>query len=370
MTLGDPDSGETAGEQAQRLDREAAAVSEDASCVGQWHIDRLCAAAGPDVTGAQARSALERHGVRVAELPVLPAARPAHLAPYPDFTDCVLRLGRKLSMELVFDKAAYEFRLLGGLRLEDGRRLDKEAIEEAADQIPLSVDHDDWERVLTILVDAAPEPEALEEIVWWEVAEALRALARLSYPQRAITEQAVRLSLERSEAEVLAAAVAQEYQMRTTSPPPRHQGTPEAAPPAAPPAHADVADATQRANPPAASSAPRRLLEPVTDLQSRPMPGRADIVQLSWTPPASGVVALRMAATRPRWPVGTALAAQEADAYGQPLAADGVLGPDQRMNLELTLPAERTFVTAFTRCDEDAASGLTVEITRAPRFGV
>src|ERR1700733_13608721 len=124
MTPGDRDSSEAAGDQAQRLDREAAAVSEDASCVGQWHIDRLCAAAGPDVSAAP-----ERHGVRVAELPSLPAARPVYLAPYPDFTDCVARLGRKLSMELVFDNAAYGFRLLGGLRLDDGRRLDKEAIE-------------------------------------------------------------------------------------------------------------------------------------------------------------------------------------------------------------------------------------------------
>jgi hypothetical protein len=155
MTPGDRDSSESAGDQAQRLDREAAAVSEDASCVGQWHIDRLCAAAGPDVSAAQARSALERHGVRVAELPGLPAARPVYLAPYPDFTDCVARLGRKLSMELVFDNAAYGFRLLGGLRLDDGRRLDKEAIEEAVSQIPLSVDHDDWQRVLSILADAA-----------------------------------------------------------------------------------------------------------------------------------------------------------------------------------------------------------------------
>jgi hypothetical protein len=371
MTPGDRDSSESAGDQAQRLDREAAAVSEDASCVGQWHIDRLCAAAGPDVSAAQARSALERHGVRVAELPGLPAARPVYLAPYPDFTDCVARLGRKLSMELVFDNAAYGFRLLGGLRLDDGRRLDKEAIEEAVSQIPLSVDHDDWQRVLSILADAAPEPEVLEEIVWWEVAEVLRALARLSYPQRAIAEQAVRLSLERSEAEALAAAVAQEYQMRTISPPPRRQGTPEAAPPVPPSARAVVADAMPRPDPPAASPASRRLLEPITDLQSRPMPGRADIVQLSWTPPASGVVALRMAATSPPWPAGTALAAQEADAYGQPLAGDGMLGPDRRMSLELTLPSVRTFVTAFTVCDEDAASGPTVEITRgAPVRGL
>ena len=41
----------------------------------------------------------------------------------------------------------------------------------------------------------------------------LRPLARLGCSQRAITEQAVRLSLKRDQAEVLAAAVAEEYQM-------------------------------------------------------------------------------------------------------------------------------------------------------------
>ena len=105
-------------------------------------------------------------------------------------------------------------------------------------------------------------------------------------------------------------------------------------------------------------------LEPVLDLNSRTMPGRADVVQLSWTPPSSGVVSFRMAGKRPSWPAGTAIASQHVDAYGQPLAADGMLGPDQRMSRELPLPEDRTFVTAFTIRDGDAVSGRTAEITR------
>ena len=62
-------------EYPQRLDRGAAAVSEDASCVGQWQVDRLRAQAGPGVTDAQARQALARCGVRVAELPGCPPDR-------------------------------------------------------------------------------------------------------------------------------------------------------------------------------------------------------------------------------------------------------------------------------------------------------
>ena len=71
------------GQGAQRLDRGAAAVSEDASCVGPWRVDRLCAESGPGVTAAEARRALERRGVRVAELPGLaaPAAERDRAAP-------------------------------------------------------------------------------------------------------------------------------------------------------------------------------------------------------------------------------------------------------------------------------------------------
>jgi hypothetical protein len=367
-----PDPDATPREQAQRLDREAAAVAEDASCVGQWHVDRLRAEAGPDVTAAQAREALERHGVRVARLPSLPAEPPEHLAPYPDFTDSVARLGRKLSMDLVFDNTAYVFHLLDGLRLDDGRRLDREAIEEAGREIPLSVNHHDWERILCVLADAAEKPQVIDDVVWWEVAEVLRALARLDYPQRAITEQAVRLSLERREAEVLAAAVAQEHQARNSiqqSPPPRE--VPETGQFASGPEGAATPDPAREPDPPVADVGFRGTLESVMDLHSRAMPGRADIVQLSWTPPSSGVVSLRMAGQPPSWPVGTAIASQDVDSYGQPLSAGGMLGPDQRMSRELSLPEDRTFVTAFTIRDADAVSGRTVEITReAPVRGL
>ena len=120
------DGGDGRGEAWQRLDRAAAAVSADASCVGPWHVERLCAESGPGVTAAEARRALERRGVRVADLPGLPARPPTAIALHPDFTDLVARLGRKLSIELVFGNAmTYGFSLLKGIRLDDGRRLDR-----------------------------------------------------------------------------------------------------------------------------------------------------------------------------------------------------------------------------------------------------
>ena len=246
-----PDSGDGRdlgrGQGAQRLDRGAAAVSEDASCVGPWRVDRLCAESGPGVTAADARRALERRGVRVAELPGLAARPPSAIARHPDFADLLARLGRKLSIELVFGSALTRgFRLLKGVRLEDGRRLDQEAIEEAQRQTPAGALHDDWQRVLSILA-AAQEPRALDDIAFWEVVEVLRSLARLDYSQRALTEQAVRLSLERGEAEVLAAAVAEEREMLETRDP---AAAGDAEPPTAAPDHPAAPDRGSRAGPP------------------------------------------------------------------------------------------------------------------------
>jgi hypothetical protein len=364
------------GPGAQRLDRGAAAVSEDASCVGPGRVDQLCAESGPGVTAAEARRALERRGVRVAELPSLPAQPPSAIARHPEFADLLSRLGRKLSIELVFGSMLRRgFRVLKGLRLEDGRHLDREVIDEARQQTPTGALHDDWSRVLSILADAAQEPGELDGIAFWEVVEVLRPLARLGYSQRALTEQAARLSLERGEAEVLAAAVAEEHEMLK----PRDPAAPAKTEPSVPVMdRSTVPDPGVEPDPPAASRPVHaEPLQPVTDLQVRTIRSRTDIVQLSWSPPAAGVVSLRIAAEPPSWAAGTIIAARDADSYGRPLGATGVPGPDQRMTHELALPQTRAFVTAMTVRDVDAAVGSTVEVTKgapirglsAQRFG-
>lgn len=354
------DGGDGRGEACQRLDRAAAAVSADALCVGPWHVERLCAESGPCVTVAEAREALERRGVRVADLPGLPAGPPTAIALYPDFTDLVARLGRKLSIELVFGNAmAYGFSLLEGIRLNDGRRLDRQAIEEAQRQIPAGPHQDNWHRVLSILADAAQEPGALDDIVFWEVVAALRRLARLNYSQRALTLQAAGLSLERGEAEVVAAAVAEEHEIGESPHPP----SPETRP------HAPVADLLPspgvhvEPDPTTSGFGSPAPLQPVTDLQARTLPGRTGVMRLSWSPPPAGVVYLRLDAERPRWPAGATIASRDVNSYGRPLNASGDPGPDRRMSRELTLPRERAFVTAMTVREPDAVVGRTVEIT-------
>lgn len=350
----------SADQHSQRLDRGAAAISEDASCVGHWHVDRLCVEAGQEVTAAEACKALERWGVRVAELPKLPTQPPNAIVPYPDYADLLAKLGRKLSVELVFgDELKDGLSLLDGIRVGDGRRLDREAVEQARQRTPTGAHHEDQNRILSILADAAREPRVLGDIVFWEIAEVLRPLARLGYSQRAIAEQAVRLSIEREQADVLAAAVAEEWQI-LKSPHPAAQ--PEIKRDA-------TADRSPLQN--LRTEPDPKLLKPVTDLGIRPMRGRTDVVQLSWSLPPAGLVALRMAGERPPWLPATIIARGDINGYGRPVDANGVLGPDRRMSCEITLPQVRTFVTAITVGETDAAVGRTVEITReAPVRGL
>ena len=362
--------GQDLGQSAQRLDRGAAAVAEDSSCVGSGRVDRLCAVAGPGVTAAEARGALERRGVRVADLPQLPVRPPEAIGRHPDFADLLPRLGRKLSIELVFGSSLKRgFRVLEGLRLEDGRRLDLAVIDEARQQAPAGAMHDDWSRVLSVLADAAQQPGALDDIAFWEVVELLRPLARLGYSQRALTEQAVRLALERGEAEVLAAAVAEEHEMLQT----RDVAAPAATEPSAPAAYRPtVPDPGLASEPPADDRAvTAEPLQPVTDLQSRIIRSSTDIVQLSWSPPAAGLVSMRMAAGPSPWREGSVVTIRDVDGYGSPLLVTGVPGPDRKMTHELPLPPTRAFVTAMTVLGGSAAVGRTVEITRgAPVRGL
>jgi hypothetical protein len=333
-------------------------------------VDRLRAVAGPDVTAAEARGALERRGVRVAELPQLPVKPPGALGPHPEFADLLPRLGRKLSIELVFGSALKRgFRVLAGLRLEDGRRLDRAVIDEASRQAPAGAMHDDWSRVLSILADAADEPGALDDIALWEVVEVLRPLARLGYSQRALTEQAARLALERGEAEVLAAAVAEEHELLETG----DLAAPAVTEPSAPAVYQPTVPDPGIAPGPAADG-PVTLdppLQPVTDLQVRTIRSRTDIVQLSWSPPPAGLVSMRIAADPPPWREGTAISIGDVDGYGSPLGVTGLPGPDRKMTHELMLPPARAFVTAVTVLGPAAAVGRTVEVTRgAPVRGL
>src|SRR5207302_4644087 len=133
--------------------------------------------------------------------------------------------------------------------------------------------------------------------------------------------------LERGEAEVLAAAVAEEHEVLK----PRDLAAPAKTEPSVPAAErSTVPDRGAAPDPPAASRPVHaEPLQPVTDLQARTIRSRTDIVQLSWSPPPAGLVSMRMAAEPPPWAAGTIVAASDADSYGRPLSATGVPGPDR-----------------------------------------
>ena len=92
---------------------------------------RLRTALSWSVTDAEVTEALQRAGVRVvATFPELPAA------PHPkqaDLAQHVRQLSKRLSAEVVFgDAVRHGFRVLGGFRLADSRRLDEAAIDRGA----------------------------------------------------------------------------------------------------------------------------------------------------------------------------------------------------------------------------------------------
>jgi hypothetical protein len=197
-------------EQTDQLARLADAEAGAATHVGPATLARLRSALGRSVTDAEVTEALQRAGVRVvAAFPQLPAA------PHPkqaDLAQHVRQLSKRLSAEVVFgDAVRHGFRVLGGFRLADSRRLDEAALDEArrqTDALPYSAPGKaTTENVLAILRGAARTPGDLDALLLSEVVEWLRQFAGRGFVQRAIAGQARELGLEEDEAGLIAAAM-------------------------------------------------------------------------------------------------------------------------------------------------------------------
>ena len=197
-------------EQTDQLARLADAEAGAATHVGPATVARLRSALGRSVTDAEVTEALQRAGVRVvAAFPQLPAA------PHPkqaDLAQHVRQLSKRLSAEVVFgDAVRHGFRVLGGFRLADSRRLDEAALDEArrqTDALPYSAPGKaTTENVLAILRGAARTPGDLDALLLSEVVEWLRQFAGRGFVQRAIAGQARELGLEEDEAGLIAAAM-------------------------------------------------------------------------------------------------------------------------------------------------------------------
>lgn len=196
--------------QATQLARLAEAEKGAATHAGPDTIKRLAAVLDIPATDAEITEALGQAGVRVVagfpELPARPHPKQADLAQH------VQQLGKRLSTEIVFeDVAATGFRLLGGFRLADGRRLDETALGRArarAAALPYAdAAKTPTENVLAILGAAARQPGELDALLLSEVVEKLRQFAGSGFLQRGIAVQAHGLGLDEDEAGLLAGAV-------------------------------------------------------------------------------------------------------------------------------------------------------------------
>ena len=196
-------------EQVDRLARLADTEAGAATHVGPGTVTRLRAALGLSVTDEEVIAALTKAGVRVVttfpEIPAAPHAKQPALAEH------VQVLGWQLSAEAVFAGAVRQgFRILGGFRLSDGRKLDEAAIA-AERQKAAALPHSNpakahLEGVLVLLGSAARAGD-LDALLLSEVVEWLRQFADRGFIQRAIATQARDLGLEEDQAGLIAAAL-------------------------------------------------------------------------------------------------------------------------------------------------------------------
>jgi hypothetical protein len=196
-----------------RLERLASLASGEggaATHVGPATVARLRDALGGAVSETDVIQALSAAGVMVVDafprLPAKPHPKQSSLARY------VTQLGVRLSLNVVFrDAELRDFRVLGGLRLADGRGLGEAEVTRARSEIAATSysapARQTRENVLAILSAAMRGPGDLEVLLISEIAEKLRPLARAKFPQRGIAAQAHDLGLHKDDAGLIAAAV-------------------------------------------------------------------------------------------------------------------------------------------------------------------
>ena len=193
---------------ARKADRERLAAlargeAGAATHVGPDAVARLRDALGSAVGEADVIEALRQAGVTVVDafprLPARPHPKQADLARHRN------QLGVRLSLNVVFDEAELrDFRILGGLRLADGRGLGEAEIAAANANVAYMAYSDPTraprESVLAILSTAARSPGDLEALLLSEIVEKLRPLAQKKFPQRGIATQAHELGLHEDQA--------------------------------------------------------------------------------------------------------------------------------------------------------------------------
>jgi hypothetical protein len=194
----------------ERLTRLAQAEVAAATHVGPATVARLRDALDGAVSEADVIGVLGQAGVTIVdaypELPASPHPKQADLAGH------LAQLSVRVSVAVVFGEAASRgYRILGGLRLPDGRGLGEAEIAAAEEELGKMAHADPAitarKNILAILRTAARVPGELDTLLLSEIVERLRPLARNGFVQRAIASHAHELGLAEDEAGLIAAAV-------------------------------------------------------------------------------------------------------------------------------------------------------------------
>lgn len=202
----------------QKLAEAAQQLNELIAGLEATHVGPDTVAALRQVTGGAADEPRIRRALRAAkisvidELPDLPQSKPAG---YSAVSKEVRALGKRLTAEVVFGEQALSadggFRVLGGFRLANGRKIDNQELKKLIDVSEVMSIHDPRKTPTGALVTAlrkAMREGTLDKLLLWDVISPLREQAGLLRSQKALAERAVKLGLDRDDAGIIAAVLA------------------------------------------------------------------------------------------------------------------------------------------------------------------
>jgi hypothetical protein len=189
-----------------QLDQQIQGLKATTPCVSGATMRHL---AGEVWSEADVRAQLAKAGLRVVDpLWELPAAPAGHRA----LRDQLTLLSLKLSVQLVFGEDVIKrgFKLRGGFRMDSGAKLTAADVQKVVEQSrgrPRDERKTAVDGVLSVLANALNRPGAVDALLVWETAAALRPSVEARLPIKLIADAAVKLGLDGTEAEDLALAL-------------------------------------------------------------------------------------------------------------------------------------------------------------------
>ena len=194
----------------EHLETRACDLAAMTEVAGPDMLDALRAETGWLLPDGDVRVAVRRHGVSIAdELWKLPPRPDTHCR---GLAEPLMTLGLTLVAEAVFDAETVRggFRLRNGFRLNSGDQLTAAVIDQKKQRMarsPLGTRKTAMENVLTTLQAAAAQPGGLDQLLLWQLIDALEARLAAGYFPVSLARAARELGLDPVEAPMLALAV-------------------------------------------------------------------------------------------------------------------------------------------------------------------